>query len=501
MVMVHGLFGWGEKRPLGGLAPPYFPMEHLRSMWTGGSMVAVDVGVATSDHDTACEAFAQLKGLRIDYGEDHSTHCGHSRFGHDYQSCGLLRRWDAANPIHIIGHSFGGNTAVRLLTLLADDYWGLGTSSEWVLSITCICSPLRGCSLVYAVTGVTIEPGSTNLMIPKWSFAHWAAIILGIFLRAQCLFPSLHLKALYDMKCDQWGSLPLTWKGVVDIQHPFWQSGDNVVNVSDPVYSERSTLARLKRIRDTRLVAVVAESVEPLSPARALAACVPLACSAVAAVLALWRIRRRLKTLLRNICAKKPSATKALALFATFMSVSLFQFGSAERRNGLARTWATAIERLLPRLHRFFILPLLRLTAHSVQKASSTLYGSAALTSFCPAGQQHHNDGMIDISSQCGVGVPKAWCQQGKRNSMRMRCTRSAEYASLAAGPRAMLNSFSQADLANDFQEDVALETGRWHVLRIRGADHSLGTSLSAHSIDMYQSVLDLLGKTEHRRR
>jgi hypothetical protein len=24
---------------------------------------------------------------------------------------GLLKRWDAQNPVHLIGHSFGGNTA------------------------------------------------------------------------------------------------------------------------------------------------------------------------------------------------------------------------------------------------------------------------------------------------------------------------------------------------------------------------------------------------------
>ncbi|GLD94752.1 hypothetical protein PINS_up024537 [Pythium insidiosum] len=36
----------------------------------------VDVGVLSSDHDRACEAFYQLYGGRVDYGEEHSIQSG-----------------------------------------------------------------------------------------------------------------------------------------------------------------------------------------------------------------------------------------------------------------------------------------------------------------------------------------------------------------------------------------------------------------------------------------
>ena len=33
-----------------------------------------------------------------------------------------VERWDATRPVHLVGHSFGGNTALVLVQLLADDY-------------------------------------------------------------------------------------------------------------------------------------------------------------------------------------------------------------------------------------------------------------------------------------------------------------------------------------------------------------------------------------------
>ncbi len=40
------------------------------------SYLIVDMGVLSSDHDRACEAFYQLYGGRVDYGETHATECG-----------------------------------------------------------------------------------------------------------------------------------------------------------------------------------------------------------------------------------------------------------------------------------------------------------------------------------------------------------------------------------------------------------------------------------------
>ena len=132
IVLLHGVFGYGEHHtPLWGAAPHYFPINELRSQ-TSKVIVAPSLGSHSSNHDRACEAFAQLMGLLTDYGEAHSVSCGHCRYGEDHRGEPMLDLWDASHPIHIIGHSFGGNTALVLLTLLAQDYWGYGTSAAWV---------------------------------------------------------------------------------------------------------------------------------------------------------------------------------------------------------------------------------------------------------------------------------------------------------------------------------------------------------------------------------
>ena len=112
LVLLHGLLGWAEEhRPLYGWMPDYFPLASIRRKWDG-HVLAVELGAASSDHDRACEAFAHLMGLRVDYGAEHAEKNGHARYGMDFRGRGLLKRWDASSPVHLVGHSFGGNTAV-----------------------------------------------------------------------------------------------------------------------------------------------------------------------------------------------------------------------------------------------------------------------------------------------------------------------------------------------------------------------------------------------------
>ena len=74
-------------------------------------------------HDRACEIFYQLVGGTVDYGEEHSREHGHARFGRTYAK-GLHPDWSVANPVHLVGHSYGGPTARALRHLLANDFFG-----------------------------------------------------------------------------------------------------------------------------------------------------------------------------------------------------------------------------------------------------------------------------------------------------------------------------------------------------------------------------------------
>ena len=73
----------------------------------------------------ACQIFYQLKGGTVCYGEEHSRSHGHACHGETYE-VGSFADWGEDNPVHLIGHIFGGQTARVLQHLIAT---GEGDSS------------------------------------------------------------------------------------------------------------------------------------------------------------------------------------------------------------------------------------------------------------------------------------------------------------------------------------------------------------------------------------
>lgn len=104
-----------------------------------------------SAHDRACEIFAYIKGTRVWYGEEHSKAHDHKLHGANYEGRGGYEQWDSSHKIHLIGHSFGGNAARYLTYLLAIDFFGCGSTSGWIKSITTLSSPLQGSLLTYVL--------------------------------------------------------------------------------------------------------------------------------------------------------------------------------------------------------------------------------------------------------------------------------------------------------------------------------------------------------------
>jgi triacylglycerol lipase len=47
------------------------------------------VGPVSSNHDRACELYAQIKGTVVDYGQAHSSQFGHARYGRNYTGKGF----------------------------------------------------------------------------------------------------------------------------------------------------------------------------------------------------------------------------------------------------------------------------------------------------------------------------------------------------------------------------------------------------------------------------
>lgn len=202
-VFVHGIFGWGEEDFLWKVVPNWGMacgdlMAYLRK--EGHDVVSASVGPISGVWDRACELYAQLVGTRVDYGAAHAARYGHARFGRTYEKA-IAPDWSSDQPLHLVGHSFGGTT-VRLLAHLLEngapeeteaspeDVSPLftGGKGSWVRTVCCISTPHNGSSLFEAWPG-------------------YAGLIEWIGLSASKVMGISELKGIYDFKLEQFGFL------------------------------------------------------------------------------------------------------------------------------------------------------------------------------------------------------------------------------------------------------------------------------------------------------
>ena len=165
IVLIHGFMGWGEDE-MGeynywGGNKSYADM--IRE--SGNTVFELSVGPVSSNWDRAVEAYYQLKGGQVDYGNSHSKKYNIEQKPSNKIYKGLYPQWDENNPIHIIGHSMGGQTARMLQYLLSQEFYInegtnqkeesnlLGdTHNRWIKSITSISTPHDGTTLTEIVT-------------------------------------------------------------------------------------------------------------------------------------------------------------------------------------------------------------------------------------------------------------------------------------------------------------------------------------------------------------
>jgi len=142
-------------------------------------VVVVHPSPVGSLHDRACQIFREIKtGGAVDfangqpagtpYRNDHEMHASSSSDSKPTtpSTPPLHHDWSAESPVHMIGHSYGGNTIRKLLELLTVGHPALcdengrwpRPSSAWVRSITCINTPLNGAPLVYGLGESPVAP-------------------------------------------------------------------------------------------------------------------------------------------------------------------------------------------------------------------------------------------------------------------------------------------------------------------------------------------------------
>jgi triacylglycerol lipase len=150
IILVHGFGGWGPDEVKGYKYWGGSALDIEKYLRDRGFVVyTASVGPISSNHDRACELFYQIKGGRLDYGEGHASHYKHNRFGKSY--AGFYPQWNRNMPVHVIGHSMGGQTCRMLGELLARDFFGVGSDALWLKSVTTISTPNNGTTLATVI--------------------------------------------------------------------------------------------------------------------------------------------------------------------------------------------------------------------------------------------------------------------------------------------------------------------------------------------------------------
>jgi len=124
----------------------------------GYEVYTASVGPVSSNWDRAIELFYQIKGGQVDYGTAHSTEFGLIQQPPEKFYPGLYPAWDEDHPVHLIGHSMGGQTVRMLQYLLLTNFNSNQEINEesfllsrenigWVRSITTMSTPHNGSTL------------------------------------------------------------------------------------------------------------------------------------------------------------------------------------------------------------------------------------------------------------------------------------------------------------------------------------------------------------------
>ena len=181
-VFVHGLSGWGsyDKRyktfpywgMLGGDLIRYLNRKGFRSY-------AASVAPEGSAWDRACELYAQITGTLTDYGREHSTRCGHARFGPDFTGRPLIPDLSSDSRIVLLGHSFGGATVRLFSELFANgsreerEYAGtddisalfIGGNADKIHSVVTLAAPTNGTTAYDLFRDSSFDTAS--VLVPK----------------------------------------------------------------------------------------------------------------------------------------------------------------------------------------------------------------------------------------------------------------------------------------------------------------------------------------------
>lgn len=210
VVLVHGFLGFGPEqfkrtgfKYWGGFDDI---AEHMRHYQGQHQILVASVGSISSSWDRSAELYYQIKGGCVDYGSIHTDRADHKAERRPPGKCwaadpshnpnnyplALYPDWDAQHPVHLIGHSQGGQTIRELIQLLengsphGDEGGGelyQGGKIGWVSSATTLSAPHDGTSLRDAMTD--FGPFIARLAAGIGAIANPAATSAGLDLQLE----------------------------------------------------------------------------------------------------------------------------------------------------------------------------------------------------------------------------------------------------------------------------------------------------------------------------
>ena len=237
-VFIHGLFGWGEEDDLNKILP-YWGLSsgdfygYMKNK--GYDVYAASVGPLSSAHDRCCELFASLTGTKVDYGQAHAdkmtaefaasgSALTHGRYGRDYTGNAKINSWGPIfdengkvegwydSKINLVGHSFGGPTAVEFVNLLANGdadeiAWGKEQAEEFGGDWHDYISPLfwgdyDGEYLVNSITSIAGVLNGTTFITANDDLMGLARPLVTL---AASLTGDTVINKLYDFQLEQFG--------------------------------------------------------------------------------------------------------------------------------------------------------------------------------------------------------------------------------------------------------------------------------------------------------
>lgn len=212
-VFVHGLGGWGEADGMETKLHYHYwgfdsgerdLMTYLRE--NGHEIFYPSLGPFTSAWDRACELWAYLFGGKVDFGKHHSEINGHLRFGRVYP--GVMKDLGKAGPhekINLIGHSFGGPTAI----LFADLLWN-GSAEERDCTPEDQLSPLFAGGKAFVRNVVTLSGANNGTTFADFFGETGIRMLAGAIYTANAFAADTPLMRLLDFHTDQWGIMGLS---------------------------------------------------------------------------------------------------------------------------------------------------------------------------------------------------------------------------------------------------------------------------------------------------